>query len=189
MDETTERRLIEQAAQGEWQAFTELMAYHQQHVYRLAYRLTGNDADAESVTQDVFVNAHRGLAGFEARSRLRTWLLGIAIRAAFAHRSRTRKDRNTVSLSDNALPERDARRARMMGPVETVEHKEFCELLQDNMMRLPADMLSALTLVVFDHLSYREAGHALECSEDTVAWRIRKARQLLRKAMAPHMET
>ena len=188
MNETNERCLIERTAKGDWQAFTQLMECHQEYVYRLAYRMTNNANRADMVTQDVFVKAYRGLERFEGRSRLKTWLSAITVRVALDHRRRTRRDRETVALSDPNSMEHDGRRQKTIGPVEHVEHREFVELLQDNVMRLPVDMRAALTLVVFDGLSYREAGNALACSESAIAGRVWKARQLLRKIMAPYME-
>ncbi len=80
-------------------AFTEVVRSHQQAIYRLAYRLTGNVEDAMDLTQEVFLKAYRSLAGFRGDSDIRTWLYRIAINTGSTWR---RKEKNLVQI-DEAL--------------------------------------------------------------------------------------
>lgn len=69
-------------------AFTQVVRAHQQAIYRLAYRLTGNVEDAMDLTQEVFLRAYRALPGFRGQSDIKTWLYRIAINAGSSWRKR-----------------------------------------------------------------------------------------------------
>lgn len=80
-------------------AFTEVVKAHQQAIYRLAYRLTGNVEDAMDLTQEVFLRAYRSLPKFRGDSDIKTWLYRIAINTGSTWR---RRDKPTVQM-DEAL--------------------------------------------------------------------------------------
>jgi len=73
-----ERELVERLRRAEPEALTELYAAHRACVYRYVRSRVSNEAEAEDLTQDTFVQAIRSVARFEQRSSLRCWLLGIA---------------------------------------------------------------------------------------------------------------
>src|SRR6266536_1303466 len=66
------------ARAGDSEGFRVLVERHSQALFRLAYRMTGNEHDAEDMVQETFLRAHRQLARFESRSSFRTWLHRIA---------------------------------------------------------------------------------------------------------------
>ena len=187
MDEITERDLIEQSRNGKWRAFDALMRCNQEKVYRLAYRLTGRHEEADTVTQDVFVQAYRSLNNFEGRSRLATWLHTIAVRTVQNLRRRRNSSPSVASLSARPEIAEDARRPAASDPAKAAANKEFQELLDDAIMKLPFEQRAALTLVALDGLSYADAARCLECSEGTVSWRIWRARHCLRKMLSGYL--
>src|SRR5437868_1392797 len=69
--------LAELAAKGDRQAFRKLVGLYQRRVFAVAFRMLGDSAEAEDVTQDVFVSLHGALAGFRRESRLSTWIYRI----------------------------------------------------------------------------------------------------------------
>jgi len=69
-------------------AFAQVVRTHQQSIYRLAYRLTGNVEDAMDLTQEVFLKAYQALPGFRADSDIKTWLYRIAINTGSSWRKR-----------------------------------------------------------------------------------------------------
>ena len=97
--EIVDEELAAQAAAGDAAAFETLVSRHAGRVYRLAYRLTGSDADAQDVLQDAFLAAYRGLASFRGAARFSTWLYRIATNAALMHR-RAQGRRPTESLEE-----------------------------------------------------------------------------------------
>src|ERR1035438_10307106 len=66
------------ARSGDSDAFRVLVERHSRNVFRLAFRITGNEQDAEDVVQETFLRAYRQLAKYESRSSFATWLFRIA---------------------------------------------------------------------------------------------------------------
>ena len=69
---------VERARSGDRDAFRLLVEQHSRAIFRLAFRMTGNEEDAEDVVQETFLRAYRQLGKYEARSSFSTWLYRIA---------------------------------------------------------------------------------------------------------------
>src|SRR5688572_32406533 len=91
--------VLSRASGGDAEAFSLLVNSHARTAFRLAYRLTGNERDAEDVVQESFIRAYRQLGRFEARSNFSTWLHRIVVNCAM-----------------DALRARHARRAERLAP-------------------------------------------------------------------------
>src|SRR5260370_3627525 len=76
---------LEQAQQGNHDAFRLLMEHHARAVYRVAYRMTGNQHDAEDLTQETFLRAWKYLGRFDGRASFATWLYRICSNCALDH--------------------------------------------------------------------------------------------------------
>jgi RNA polymerase sigma-70 factor (ECF subfamily) len=77
MDATEAPAVLARARQGDSDAFRALVERHSQQVFRLAFRMTGNEQDAEDVVQESFLRAYRQLGRFESRANFGTWLYRI----------------------------------------------------------------------------------------------------------------
>ena len=120
--------ILAKAREGDGDAFRALVEQHSRGAYRLAFRLTGNDQDAEDVVQESFIRAYRQLGRFEARANFGTWLHRIVVNCAMdALRSRrSRRTGTTGSLDDvdgelatpRPNPERLARSAEIVDKVQ-----------------------------------------------------------------------
>jgi RNA polymerase sigma-70 factor (ECF subfamily) len=73
---------VPRTEESEADSFRALVEEHSPMVFRLAYRLTGNEEDAEDVVQESFLKAHRALARFDARSSFGTWIYRITVNCA-----------------------------------------------------------------------------------------------------------
>ena len=101
---------VEETAAGtnaEEPTFEALYRTHAKRIYSLAYRFTGNAADAEELLQDIFLQAYRKLDSFRQEAALSTWLHRLAVNRCLDHlRSRVaRQDARTGSLADEARPQ------------------------------------------------------------------------------------
>lgn len=97
---TSEAALVDRVLAGDEDGFRALYRAHATRLYRHALRLTGgDDADAEDVVQEAWRRAIRGLAGFEGRSSLATWLSSIVTRCAL---ERYRRDRR---ITEGGVPD------------------------------------------------------------------------------------
>src|SRR4051812_25140080 len=98
--ERSDEALIESIARGDKIAMRVLFARHNVRIYRFAQRFTKNSSIAEDVVSEVFLEVWRHAAGFEARSQVSTWLLGIARHKAISYlrrRSETQLDEEFAS--------------------------------------------------------------------------------------------
>jgi hypothetical protein len=77
-----DRKLLEQAQAGDEDAFGRLVEPHRRALYAHAYRMLGSASDADDAVQETMLSAWRGLARFEGRSSLRSWLYRIATNAS-----------------------------------------------------------------------------------------------------------
>src|SRR3981189_1820662 len=74
--------VLTRARQGDSEAFRALVEQHSRSAFRLAFRMTGNEQDAEDVVQESFLRAYRHLGGFEGRADFGTWLYRIVANTA-----------------------------------------------------------------------------------------------------------
>src|SRR5207247_9345102 len=102
MGADTELTLVERLRGGEQAALESLMERFAPRVYRLAYGITRNDADAEEVVQDVFLTLFRKIGSFEGRSALGTWIHRVATNTALIKRRGKRAD--LEDLIDDNVP-------------------------------------------------------------------------------------
>lgn len=166
---------ISRCLQGDHEAFAALVRRYQRMIYALTYRMTGSAADAEDLTQDVFVRAHQELPGFRAEAKFSSWLYRIAVnqclnwRKRVARREQVHNDWHAENLNDaGAAPAAD------MGLAQQVN-----EALQ----KLPAKQRAAIVLTTYDGLNHAEAARVLGCSETTVSWRVFAGRHKLKRLL------
>src|SRR5215212_11399723 len=97
----TDHELIERVRGGDDEGFRLLVERHSRAIYRSAYRITGNSADADDVVQETFMRAYRQLSNFESRAALTTWLHRIAVNCSLdLIDSRKRRDSRTEDVED-----------------------------------------------------------------------------------------
>src|SRR5919202_2689423 len=122
MDATDATAVLDRARQGDGDAFRALVEQHSRSVFRLAYRMTGNEQDAEDVVQESFLRAYKQLGRFESRANFGTWLYRIVancsvdlMRAKHARHDQVRSDSletaADVPAVDTPGPERLAQSA------------------------------------------------------------------------------
>jgi RNA polymerase sigma-70 factor (ECF subfamily) len=107
-----DQELIARTLAGDTAAFATIVERFQRRIYRVAYAIVRDEVEADTITQDVFIQAYTHLANFEGRSELETWLTRIAI-----NRSRdSLRRRRFVGLFSGA--EDDEERAQLYEPVD-----------------------------------------------------------------------
>lgn len=158
-----------------WQ---ELVRDHSAQVYRLAYRLTGNQYDAEDLTQDVFVRVFKSIHTFQPGT-LEGWLHRITTNLFLdmvRRRARIRMD---------ALPEDyDRVPADQPNPEQIFHDARLGPDLQAALDSLPPEFRAAVVLCDIEGLSYEEIGATLGVKLGTVRSRIHRGRQALRDYLA-----
>ena len=91
---------VAQTLAGNQEAFRLLVERHSQRLFRLAYRFTGSENDAEDLVQETFLKAYRSLGKFEARSNFGTWLYRICANCSLDHRRKQRPQGESQELDN-----------------------------------------------------------------------------------------
>ena len=159
-------------------SWEEIVAQHSGRVYRLAYRLTGNAADAEDLTQDVFVRVFRSLSTYTPGT-FEGWLHRITTNL-FLDQARRKQRIRFDALSD----ERAARLTSDATPHGYFDDRTFDDDVERALAQLPPDFRAAVVLCDIEGLSYEEIAEILDAKLGTVRSRIHRGRAMLRKALA-----
>jgi RNA polymerase sigma-70 factor (ECF subfamily) len=165
---------------------------HAPHIYRLVRLLLGSEADAEDVTQQVFLQVLRSLPDFRGESTLSTWLNRIAVNAALTFRRQ--RGRRQKRLSAEPLNEfaADGSHAapipRVMGLLPEALAHEMHEMIEKAITRLPDLYRDVFVLADIEEHSNQEVADMLRLSIAAVKSRLHRARLLMRKALAPYFE-
>jgi RNA polymerase sigma-70 factor (ECF subfamily) len=152
---------------------------HADRVYRLAFRLSGNRADAEDLTQETFVRVFKSLAEYQPGT-FEGWLHRITTNLFLdmvRRRQRIRFDALPEDAGDR-LPSRES------GPEQAYDQRNLDPEIQRALDALPADFRVAVVLCDLEQLSYEEIAATLGIKVGTVRSRIHRGRALLRQALA-----
>jgi RNA polymerase sigma-70 factor, ECF subfamily len=159
-------------------SWDEIVRTHSGRVYRLAYRLTGNQHDAEDLTQEVFVRVFRSLSSYTPGT-FEGWLYRITTNL-FLDGARRKQRIRFDGLPDDA---HDRLPARARGPAEQVDHEAFDHDVQTALAALPEDFRAAVVLCDIEGMTYEEIADVLDVKLGTVRSRIHRGRSMLRKQL------
>ena len=182
--------LVERLRGGDPAALEALMERYAPRVYRLAYGITRNQADAEEVVQDVFLNLFRKIDSFEGRSALGTWIYRVAANQALI-KQRGKRFEVDVALEEQ-LPtfladgHREGDRAWVLAdwsptPEAELLSAETQAILKRAIDALPDHYRAVLVLRDVEGLPNDEIAEALGESVPTVKSRLHRARMALRE--------
>jgi RNA polymerase sigma-70 factor, ECF subfamily len=182
--------LLRDAACGDEPAFSMLYARHQPAIYRFAVRLTGSEAAAADVTQDVFLALIARRLSFDRRKGdLAMYLLGVARQIV---RRRFRRESRHVQLSDLPQPEtRDPAQKRDRDPIQLaiVTQHERVLLMRRAILSLPLRYREVVVLCHLHGLTYAQAAAVIGCRIGTVRSRTHRALRLLENKLRPFDRT
>lgn len=175
--------LIERCLAGDDSAWAALLQGHMRKIYNLCYRFTGRPSESEDLTQEVFVKIFQTLKTFDAaQGSFPTWLNRVARNHLVDHYRRTKKDRMTSSIEDEAGGFED-KPGPTAGAVEHVEARERKELLQQGLEKLSPDLREAVVLRDLQDLDYAEVAQVLGVPVGTVKSRINRGRLELARVL------
>lgn len=181
-----EQGLIQDARQGDLDAFNRLILAYQDRVYNQAYRVLGESQAADDATQEAFISAYKNLRSFRGGS-FRAWLLRIVTNACYDE-LRRRKRRPTTSLEpvDDAGDEIESPRwIADPGelPEDNVVRGELGQAIQHCLDELPADFRIVVVLVDVQGMDYLEAAETIGKPLGTVKSRLARGRNRMRECL------
>lgn len=183
-----EAKLVDAARKGDKKAFEQLVEAHSKRIYHTALHLIGDADEAKDLTQETFVKAYKAIGKFDARSSFMTWIYRILVNLSLNRRkqlARTRPGkmqdpRIQKFVMDKSRPDED-------DPERKATNRRTIEALIKALDEMSEVLRTTLILVVFENVDYREASEILGCSEGTVAWRVFRAREILREKLEGHL--
>lgn len=177
--------IIRSVLNGKRDNFRILVEKYQPGVFRIVMGFVHEKEDAEDITQEIFLNAWKSLAGFRADSSFSTWLHRIAVNACLNH---TRKDKGPLltrisslfgydgmMLLDIPLYEED--------PEAIIIKKEHIEWLRRALDGLPEKQHTAIVLSKYEDLSQKEISEIMNITEGAVESLIQRAKKNLREKL------
>lgn len=178
--EPEDTELITAAAGGDASAFHALVDRHADHLFRLASMLSRTAADAEDIVQETLIGAFSGLAKFNGRSSVKTWLSRILTRQAARAWHKSRRSRMSSQLDDMVeTGNSDAGLSIASATVSTDRKIDIGAMLA----RLSEEHREVLVLREMQGLSYGEIAEALDIPQGTVESRLHRARAEMRRRM------
>ncbi len=183
-DAPPDRTLIERTLAGDGAAYGVLVERYQRRIYRVAYAIVRNEVEADTITQDTFIQAYTHLARFQGRSELETWLTRIAI-----NRSRDfLRKRRFVSL---LTPREDEDGEVMLEPVDErpdPEREVMSSQLRVAIQRAEKQLSSQQKVIFrlrhYENLSLEEIADHLGLRAGTVRAHLFRAIHKVRKELA-----
>ena len=185
-----DRLLVARFKKGDQSAFDEMVSRYWGRIYAMVNQLLRNTQDAEEVTQDAFIRAHRGLENFRGDSAFSTWLYQIATNLArnrYWYWWRRKRDKS-ISIdqpigSEGDMTLADVLPAQVETPDDITVTQEFVDHIAIGMEKLSAKHREVLVLRNIKNMTYEEIAQVLEVSLGTVKSRIGRARDSLRSKL------
>ncbi|MFO1041727.1 MAG: sigma-70 family RNA polymerase sigma factor [Planctomycetaceae bacterium] len=178
--------IVDRAQKGDESAFQELVSRHQRELASYFYRMTGSRADAEDLSQELWMRVLRNLSEFRQRSSFRTWIFAIATRLAMDHHraierwpadAQDRAKEMAESGLDTANELRRVQRDTAQGRYEMREHIDFC--LTCLMKTLPLDQQLAIMLSDIYSFKNTESAEILGVTLSVAKHLLHEARRTL----------
>ena len=174
-------------------AFNELVNRYSDKVYRLAYRITNNQNDAEEILQEVFLILIEKLSTFRKESRFSTWLYRVASNASFMYLRNQKRSREKETSLDDYKPYND------YGVLEGVEERDWSgrpdsqllsaegtQLIEKAISELPEEYRVVFHMKDIERLTSKEIAKALGLSVPAVKSRVLRSRLFLRDKLSEY---
>jgi RNA polymerase sigma-70 factor, ECF subfamily len=183
---------VERTLAGERDAFRVLVERHSAQLFRLAYRMTGNEHDAEEVVQEAFLRAYRNLGQFGSRANFGTWAYRIAANYAI-DRMRQRKNedarRKTPSAAEQELDQDplDLVADEKPTPDRLAANVELRKKMQDALKELSSSERTAFVMRHWEGCAIEEIAAVLKSTTSAAKNTVFRSVQKLRRALEPYV--
>jgi len=179
----TDGEIVARVCSGETSLFEVLMRRHNQRVYRAARSIV-DEADAEDVMQQAYINAFVHLEQFESRAQFSTWLTRITIYEALARRRKQRPE-EPLSTNDDQIDDAMAEplRTSEVSPERQAYSSEIGRLIEEAVDALPDAYRDVFMLREVEGLSTSETAEGLGVGEEAVKTRLHRARAMVRRTL------
>lgn len=176
----SDQELVKWFKIGDADAFEKLVTRYEKRVYNLAYRFTGNHADALDLAQEVFIRVYRALSKFREESSFSTWIYKVTVNVC-RDELRKKNKRKNIPVDNIETARRELAVANdINSPEKLVERRDLQRQVQRYINQLTEKQRVILILREMHGLSYEEIAAVLDCSLGTVKSRLSRARTALK---------
>lgn len=176
----TEEHAIGLARRGDREAFRVLVEQHSRGVFRLAYRMTSSETDAEDLVQETFLKAWKQIARFDGRASFSTWLYRICTNCSIDHLRSSKRKREEFDEQDTA-PSSDP------SPERIAMSTQIGERLEPALAQLSEMERAAFVLRHYEGLGIEQISETLGVQPGAAKHSVFRAVQKLRRALEPVM--
>ncbi|MGE0916905.1 RNA polymerase sigma factor [Trichlorobacter lovleyi] len=186
-----EQQLLAACRNGDTHAFEQLVLRYQRGLYNVAFRISGNEADAAEIVQETFLAAWRKIKAFRGEARLSTWLTSIAVNQARTRWQQNRQKRSREESLDASAEEKQGAPLQIASEqpsaLELLERSVLRGLLERCIRALDQGFREVLVLRDMREMPYDEMGQVLGLREGTVKSRLFRAREAVRDCVTKGM--
>ena len=178
-DEIPNSELVRKSQLGDKSAFEQLVIRHQDLVFSLAYKLTGNREMANDVAQEAFIRAWKAIEKFRGDSTFSTWIYRITVNTAWTLRKKAKKH-NTLNIDDTYEPivideKKD--------PELVAINSDLSSVLINALDKIPIEQRIIVELKNIEGRSHKEIADYLDISVTAAKVRLHRAHQKLRQIL------
>jgi len=185
----TDAEVVDRVRRGETALFEILMRRHNQRVYRVARAVVKDEAEAEDVMQQAYINAFSHLKQFEDRSQFSTWLTRITLYEALSRRRKMRPQQSLGKLDggDNPRDDMESLTSSQPDPERQAYAGELGRILETAVDALPETYRAVFMLREIEGLSTSETATGLDLGEEAVKTRLHRARAMVRRSITDRL--
>jgi len=183
MDQNIEHRgriYLNQVLNGHRPAYRHFIRLYERLVFSIAARLISCSEDRDDICQDVFIKAYQNLEAFRGDSKISTWLGKITYNTCINYLRRKKLAGARNGISQKTIDEFESLE---MAPDQSMEKQDIAARLKDEILRLPPQLQTALTLFHMQGMKYDEIAEIMGLPEGTVKSHLYRARQMLKKRL------
>ena len=149
--------------------------------------MTRNHEDTDDLTQETFMYAYKALGHFKEQSSFYTWVYRIGVNLTLNHLKKKAREKGREDFEDSVAVLEKKEYAALSPEGDSLK-REFREKLEQAIESLAPAYKAAFNLVVLQEMQHGRAAEILGVSENTVSWRMFKARKMLQRKLKPYLD-
>jgi RNA polymerase sigma-70 factor (ECF subfamily) len=178
---------------GDRAAFAGLVDKYKQPVINFVVRSLRDEAEAEDLAQNVFLQVWKSRSRYKQTAKFSTWLFTITRNLCLNEvRRRTRHPAESIEeshMEHEEQPRRQFEDTKNVQPQEKLLHGELAQKIEEALAELPENQRSAILLCRQDELSYEEIAEILDCSLSATKSLIHRGRETLKEKLKPYLQS
>jgi RNA polymerase sigma-70 factor, ECF subfamily len=185
--------LMLRVKRGDRAAFTELVDKYKQQVMNFIFRMLHDEAEAEDLAQNVFLQVYKSRSRYKQTAKFSTWLFTIA--RNLCYNELRRRSRHPAESLEQAHTEHEDQPVRQyedksqVAAPDKVLHGELADKIDEALNELPENQRSAILLCRQEDLSYEQIAKILRCSLSATKSLIHRGRETLKEKLKPYLQS